>query len=321
MRATPPSRNGDVVAINEPRERTRGHPMESSKLHPPMPSSPGHCLAGSVSKEPRDPCRPTPPARPPLARLPDPHARVYTMLQTALPTTEVAACFGSLIDGQPVSQVLGQGAAPEDRGALLGLISRVDALRARQPRELPIRVLFESSHPELGGQIALKFPSLNDTYSLFPATTPPLTPPLMRGEAAAKTTRTPPPLPRGPLSSSSLMEACALLGLPEEHVLGGPAKAALVRAQSAIAQAATAVRPSTNSESLPRTPLRVREPEPYPLAEQCLSPESACDSGPHKPAPGPTPVTGAQSRHAGRSIPKDDDEQPVSSRKRRLHAI
>ena len=204
---------------------------------------------------------------------------------------------------------------------MLGLISRVDALRARQPRELPIRVLFESSHPELGGQIALKFPSLKDTYDLFPAATPPL----MREAQAAKTTCTPPQPPPGPLSSSSLMEACALLGLPEEHVLGGPAKAALVRAQAAIAQAATlgtaAVRPSTNPESMSRTPPRGRQPEPYPLVEQCLSPESACDSGPHKPAPGPTPVTGSQSRHAGRSIPKDDDEQPVSSRKRRLHAI
>ena len=121
---------------------------------------------------------------------------------------------------------------PDARRSLLGLMCSLDAARSHKPASLTI----ESSHAEQGGTIDVALPCLKSSADTAPrpaptAASPSERPPLKKAAPpqGATTTKSPP----------SLVEACALLGLPAEGC--GAAQAVLSRAQAATEAARASV--------------------------------------------------------------------------------
>ena len=132
-------------------------------------------------------------------------ALMTTTLSTDLPAETVRASFDALLEGRPASAVIG---GPNAQ-SLLGLISRVDGLRSRTPSSV-VTVTFESDTPT-----TIEFPPLRESEQTRVVPQEPQ-------EARNKSSETSPPTKRGPAAaaaaapSAALLEACALLGLPDE---------------------------------------------------------------------------------------------------------
>ena len=187
-------------------------------------------------------------------------ALMTTTLSTDLPAETVRASFDALLEGRPASAVIG---GPNAR-SLLGLISRVDGLRSRTPSSV-VTVTFESDTPT-----TIEFPPLRESEQTRVVPQEPQ-------EARNKSSETSPPTKRGPAAaaaaapSAALLEACALLGLPDEVPV--PTKTSPVRStavEEPLASYASPQRRTTKAGcsdggNTPRT-TNAREATSSPLA-------------------------------------------------------
>lgn len=160
-----------------------------------------------------------------------------TMFSTPLPLTTISECLSNKEDPQAAfATAMRDVHCTLSKQQLLGLFTRVDAHRANQPAGKSARVVVTSLHPEMGGTLEIDLPALRSPVTPSPPS-PPQTAALLLSTSNKQHASTAKPSKAAALTqSSSLLEACALLGLPQQLV-GGAAGAALKRAEAATASA------------------------------------------------------------------------------------
>lgn len=219
-------------------------------------------------------------------------------LETQLSVATVRCAFARLVQNEPAQRVLNAEHRLDVRRELLSLMSQVDAFRSFAKHQT-FKVAFHSSN---GEEVTME---VGSTRSALANNTGDA---MQTKECGKSVKEIRPKAPRlTAMTSSSLLEACSLLGLPKDEVVGGAAACALQRAQAAAIWAdEQAAAPACSADSAPQTPARgaVRATSkrgPNPPEEDGMG-EELLSSPPARGCPGSEQRTTQQSKRHRSSL-------------------